>query len=81
MRLVASHIFHVHCIVYKHHLAVEDSGGDMREAISSDIHKNNFVRPNLDNHRQFVNPVKLKCPKNFWFTQTRDGCRKACKCF
>ena len=51
---VAPHISHVHCIVYRKHLAAKSIGGDMEEALNAAIHAINFVKANSLNDRLFM---------------------------
>ena len=54
MKVVAPHLSHVHCIVYRKHLAAKSVGGDMEESLNAAIHAINFVKANSLNDRLFM---------------------------
>ena len=67
MKLVASHIFHIHCSIHRQHLVAKNTGGDIEEALNTDIHAINFVKSNSVNDRFFCNFVKMKISRHYCF--------------
>ena len=53
MKSAAPHIFHIHCIIHRQHLAAKNIGGDMQEALNTAIHAINFAKSNSVNDRFF----------------------------
>ena len=54
MKSDAPHIFHIHCIIHRHHLVAMNTGGDMVEALNTAILVIYFVKSNSVNDRFFV---------------------------
>ncbi|CAI9714941.1 Hypothetical predicted protein [Octopus vulgaris] len=54
MKLVAPHIFYIHCIIYRQHLVAKNIGGHIEEARNTAIHAINFVKSNSMNNRFFT---------------------------
>ena len=46
MKSVAPYIFHIHWIVHRQHLVAKNTGGDMEEALNTDVHAINFDTSN-----------------------------------
>ena len=70
---VAHHIFHIHDIIHREHLAVRNIGGDIQEALNTAIHTTNFDKSNSINGRFFCNSVKINFLNLYCFTQKRNG--------
>ena len=63
IKSVAPHIFHIHCIIHRQHLAAKNIGGYMEEELNAAIHAINFVKSNSVNDRfslQFCEDENLR---------------------
>ena len=62
MKSVAPHIFQIHCLIHRQHLAAKNIGGDMKVAHNAAIQAINFVKSNSVNGRFHM---KLREDENF----------------